>query len=866
MLKLLLVISTLLLSIAIYAQKTRTIHSVDGISGATKEWNSQVNLQNIVVDDSQSTAIVYPFNGTVFPADISASSFMWKSSNPSVKSWNLSFETEGQSIHKTTDTTYFKPDVDLWEKLKDVSQQEPIIFSIESVDKKESASIKIQFSKDSVLAPIFYRAVRLPFRHADKNRDKLEWYLGDVSINRKRKMLDNMPVCANCHSFSQDGSTFAMDVDYANDKGNYSITPVDKKSTITVDNIISWTDYKRDNNVRTFGLLAKLSPDGKHAISTVKDRSIFVPVDNNFWYSQLFFPVKGVLVSYDVETGKFKSLKGADNPEFVQSSADWEPHNKEIIFSRAKCSVDTTLDKSTSVVLDLKYAADYVNKKKDFKYDLCRIPWNNSDGGDAILVDGASNNNKSNYFARYSPDGKWVVFCQAENFMLLQPDSKLYIMPAKGGKPRLMNCNRDEMNSWHSFSPNGKWMVFSSKHFGAYTQLFLTHIDENGNDTPPVWLEQLTVDKKAANIPEFVNIDYNEWLGIEDGFTDHATYINDIVSVSIDKKNYEPALKLAEGVIRKDPENYYGYYTRARINIAKASFDKSKPIDHKQIRSDITKSITILNDRIKEGDTNTETYSFLGASYFLIRQFDKALINCKLALEKNPDDVFTWKTLAALYSGKADFENTIKSNFKLYELTGQSDYLLRCAQIKFVRKLYTEAIADASIALTAEKCDVWALEILGNCYLALGDKLKAENYYSDMINCRPTDGKNYISRSKFYLSQKDYEKAIADLSKCLEFEELNLSVLLMRAMAYEEINEIDSALKDLNQLVGRVNNSDVYFLLARCYLKKQDFSNAVNNAEEAKKIIYSSKVSDNKSFKNLIDINRIIKECEIKLK
>jgi hypothetical protein len=32
-------------------------------------------------------------------------------------------------------------------------------------------------------------------------------------------MLDNMPVCANCHTFSKNGPTLAMDVDYGNDKG-----------------------------------------------------------------------------------------------------------------------------------------------------------------------------------------------------------------------------------------------------------------------------------------------------------------------------------------------------------------------------------------------------------------------------------------------------------------------------------------------------------------------------------------------------------------------------------------------------------------------------------------------------------------------
>ena len=64
--------------------------------------------------------------------------------------------------------------------------------------------------------------------------------------------------------------------------------------------------------------------------------------------------------------------------------------------------------------------------------------------------------------------------------MLLQPDSELYIMPAAGGEARRLECNTARMNSWHSWSPNGKWLVFSSKANSPYTQLFLTHIDEQG--------------------------------------------------------------------------------------------------------------------------------------------------------------------------------------------------------------------------------------------------------------------------------------------------------------------------------------------------------------------------------------------------
>lgn len=69
-----------------------------------------------------------------------------------------------------------------------------------------------------------------------------------------------------------------------------------------------------------------------------------------------------------------------------------------------------------------------------------------------------------------------------------------------------MRANTPLMNSWHSFSPNGRWMVFASKSESPYTQMFLTHIDAHGNDTPAILIEGTTAANRAVNIPEFVNI------------------------------------------------------------------------------------------------------------------------------------------------------------------------------------------------------------------------------------------------------------------------------------------------------------------------------------------------------------------------
>jgi len=81
------------------------------------------------------------------------------------------------------------------------------------------------------------------------------------------------------------------------------------------------------------------------------------------------------------------------------------------------------------------------------------------------------------------------------------------------------------MNSWHSFSPNGKWLVFSSKARSDYTQLCLTHIDEDGRTTPPVWLTHLTAPDRAANIPEFVNVRPNAIAKIHEQFLNDYSFV-----------------------------------------------------------------------------------------------------------------------------------------------------------------------------------------------------------------------------------------------------------------------------------------------------------------------------------------------------
>lgn len=203
--------------------------------------------------------------------------------------------------------------------------------------------------------------------------------------------------------------------------------------------------------------------------------------------------------------------------------------------------------------------------KKQFKYDIYKVPFNNGAGGEALPFAGASNNKKSNYFPKVTPDGKWVVFVQADSFMLLQPDSRLYIVPVEGGKAREMNCNTADMNSWHSFSPNGRWMVFSSKKRSIYTQLWLTHLDAQGNDTPPVLLEHLMTEKMATNFPEFINIEPDTLHALVDQFSEGGNYHYRIAKNLVRYKDMKGALHALNLAVEKQPNNLDAFLERGAL-------------------------------------------------------------------------------------------------------------------------------------------------------------------------------------------------------------------------------------------------------------------------------------------------------------
>jgi tetratricopeptide (TPR) repeat protein/roadblock/LC7 domain-containing protein len=710
----------------------------------------------------ETITILYPFNETVYPADMAAPSFAWEEKNPDVHKWTLSLTTKDAPLVEDLQVSeaHWKPSEELWSSV--IKGGSGKIYTLEiygiSTGKVSEARVKFSISADSVNAPIFFRSVPLPFKFARENMKNLIWHLGDVSSKEKpHVILQNMPVCANCHSFSLDGKTLGMDVDAMNDKGSYVITSFEADTKFATDSINSWSNFQKDKY--TYGLLSQVSPDGRFAVSTLGDCEIFVE-RNEIEYSQLFFPFKGILVIYDRKERRYYPLPGANDTMLVQSNPSWTPDGKYILFARAQAkhyeesgiqngSVPKTKDREKYKVFEKRY----LDRDSLIKYDLYKIPFNDGKGGKAEPIAGASGNGMSNYFPKVSPDGKWLVFCQAESFMLLQRDSKLVILPFEGGQPRLLISNSDNLNSWHSWSPNSKWLVFSSKRFGFYTQLFLTHINDDGTDTPPVYLDNFSFEKFANNIPEFVNTKYSKDFKIDPTFMnedEHLIRNGELLDIAGD---IQGAFEAFDEAARKFPSNADAYYKRGYMYYKKAEM--------KQALSDLNKALSL--------DKKLDYYTLRGRIRMKLGDEAHAVPDFREAIRLDSTDYMAYSKLGIILMHQNKNDEAIACLQKAVKLNNEdffSHYNLGLGRVS--RKQYNEAIASFNTAILF--CADPALtpmifEWRGNCQDNLGNYHDAITDYMQAISMAPQRPSAYYFKGKAELNAGQKQDAISSLKQ-----------------------------------------------------------------------------------------------------
>jgi tetratricopeptide (TPR) repeat protein len=656
----------------------------------------------------------YPSNGSIFPPDIIAPVFRWRDPVAQDTLWRIDITFGGGGPHlkaksegarlaigeidqRVVTTTNqppvltpeeaegrtWTPDEKTWATIKKFSLDGAAVVTItgfSSEHHKQPGSegeVSIRTSADPVGAPIFYRDVPLIPSETKKgiispipkhSLGLVAWRLRDISRPQSQLLMTGISTCVNCHSFSRDGKTMGIDVDGPdNDRGLYALMPVKKETRMGDANIIKWSTFQGPlgGNLR-IGFMSQVSPDGQYVLTTINDpRSAqslsqrndvidryYVMNFLDYRFLQVFFPTRGVLAWYSRETGHLQTIPGADDERFVQAGGVWSPDGRYIVFVRAA---------ARSAYPEHGDRAERANDPREtqIQYDLYRIPFNGGKGGTPERIAGASENGMSNSFPKISPDGRWIVFVQARNGLLMRPDSKLYIVPFEGGEARALKCNTPLMNSWHSFSPNGRWLVFSSKARSPYTQMYLTHIDESGNDSPAILIDNATAANRAVNLPEFVNVQPGSWVKLEAPMADFFHQLDVAMDLARDGKIDEaiPQFRKALALSPGDAKAHY------QLGIAL------------QKKGDMEGAVQEFRTALAADPTNSANgavYSDLGLALARSGKLDDSIESYEKALASNPDDPIAHAGLGTVLSETGRLEESMAQCRRSLEINPNS--------------------------------------------------------------------------------------------------------------------------------------------------------------------------------------------------
>ncbi len=259
--------------------------------------------------DASSIVVDYPQDGSVFPPDIEAPTFLWRDASKAT-SWQVevSFgdggaplraktlgprmrvgEIDPRAVGPTNElpkltaeqaaARTWKPDAATWDAVKARSVEAAATvtitgFAAAAATPVSRGQVVIRTSRDPVGAPIFYRDVPLMPSAGEKGVitplatakvPLIAWRLRNVAEAKSRLLLTGMHTCANCHSFSRDGKTLGMDLDGPkNDKGLYALVDVQPQTTIRNQDVVAWSSFrgKLGNQLRV-GFMSQVSPDGR---------------------------------------------------------------------------------------------------------------------------------------------------------------------------------------------------------------------------------------------------------------------------------------------------------------------------------------------------------------------------------------------------------------------------------------------------------------------------------------------------------------------------------------------------------------------------------------------------------------------------
>jgi tetratricopeptide (TPR) repeat protein len=201
-------------------------------------------------------------------------------------------------------------------------------------------------------------------------------------------------------------------------------------------------------------------------------------------------------------------------------------------------------------------------------------------------------------------------------------------------------------------------MVFSSKSRSPYTHMFLTHIDQQGNDSPPIYIDNAKAANRAVNLPEFINIAPDGLENIDVPASDFYRIVDEASdleksgdwtsafakwqkALELDpndaRANNSVGVSLASVGKQQEAIPYFQNATRMNAKYSDAYYNLGMALND---TGRVDEAIVAWLSAVRLQPELSQAQESLGMAFYLQRKYSDAAAHLRSAAELQPDRVF----------------------------------------------------------------------------------------------------------------------------------------------------------------------------------------------------------------------------------